>query len=545
VLVGYAADLLGSLLGVVVFALLSFAETFPLAWFLLLASGVVAVVLATRERGALLAAGVTAAALLGVISATEDAHLYSPYYALSVEEAPRGTSVSGNGSLHQVFLDLRSGAPLELESQRSVRDGYHRPYQALNRPIRKALVLGAGTGNDVAVLLDEGAREVHAVEIDPVILRIGEARHPAAPYSDPRVKVFNTDARAYLQHTEERYDVIVFGTLDSLTRLSAMSTVRLDNFVYTEDGLRQAASRLSDDGALVLFFMASHGYIRRHLDLMLMRVFGQPPIQIVEHRGLFNVTFMAGPGFAHLPPPPPPPPELLDVQAPTDEWPFLYLERPSISAFYASTMALLLGFALLLVTATRRLAGVGTRRPSRDAVIMMLFGAAFLLMETGLITAMNLVWGATWLSSAVVFGAFLSMVLLATLTASRWEMPWAVVVGGLLVTLVVATLLSPRHLVGMSAPLRLLGSLLYAGGPVFFASLAFAREFRRTSNAADAFGWNVLGAVAGGLLEFLSMRFGLSAPGWMALGAYLLVAVLVGTRRTEGDADSTPADEAA
>ena len=50
--------------------------------------------------------------------------------------------------------------------------------------------------------------------------------------------MFNTDARAYLQRTEERYDVIVFGTLDSLTRLSAMSSVRLDNFVYTEDSLR-------------------------------------------------------------------------------------------------------------------------------------------------------------------------------------------------------------------------------------------------------------------------------------------------------------------
>jgi spermidine synthase len=529
-LVGYAADLLGSLLGVVVFALLSFAETFPLAWFLLLTAGIVGVVLSTRERGPLLLAGTAAAALLGVVSAAEDADLYSPYYALTVEDGERGTAVSGNGSLHQIFLDLREGAPLKLEIQRWIREGYHRPYRALNRPIRKALVLGAGTGNDVAVLLDEGAAEVHAVEIDPVILRIGQSRHPAAPYSDPRVKVFNTDARAYLQHTDERYDVIVFGTLDSLTRLSAMSTVRLDNFVYTEDGLRQAASRLTDDGALVLFFMASHGYIRRHLDLMLYRVFDRVPVQIAEHRGLFNVTFMAGPGFAHLPQPPPPPPALLELDAPTDRWPFLYLERPRISTFYASTMALLLALALLLVAGTRRLAGVGSHRPSRSAVTMMLFGAAFLLMETGLITTMNLVWGATWLSSAVVFGAFLSMVLLATLLTARRELPWPVTIGGLLVSLVAAALISPSHLVGLSTPLRLGGSLLYAGLPVFFASVAFAREYRRQNNAADAFGWNVIGAVAGGLLEFLSMRFGLTAPGLMALTAYIAIAALVATR---------------
>jgi len=42
------------------------------------------------------------------------------------------------------------------------------------------LILGAGAGNDVAGALRGGAREVHAVEIDPEILRLAEL-HPERP----------------------------------------------------------------------------------------------------------------------------------------------------------------------------------------------------------------------------------------------------------------------------------------------------------------------------------------------------------------------------
>ena len=43
------------------------------------------------------------------------------------------------------------------------------------------LIVGAGTGNDVAVALSQGATHVDAVEIDPVTARLGEARTPTSP----------------------------------------------------------------------------------------------------------------------------------------------------------------------------------------------------------------------------------------------------------------------------------------------------------------------------------------------------------------------------
>src|SRR2546427_12123699 len=46
------------------------------------------------------------------------------------------------------------------------------------------------TGNDVASALRHGAEHVDAVEIDPIIYKIGVQYHPESPYSSPRGTVF-------------------------------------------------------------------------------------------------------------------------------------------------------------------------------------------------------------------------------------------------------------------------------------------------------------------------------------------------------------------
>ena len=55
------------------------------------------------------------------------------------------------------------------------------------RPFGQVLIIGAGSGNDVSRALAWGAHRVDAVEIDPVIQRIGKRDHPDRPYDDPRV----------------------------------------------------------------------------------------------------------------------------------------------------------------------------------------------------------------------------------------------------------------------------------------------------------------------------------------------------------------------
>jgi hypothetical protein len=530
---GYSFDLLGSLAAVVAFTWLAFSGAFPIAWFVALLGlgGVLVVRSWTGGIGFVLAAAV----ILFVVARSERAEIYSPYYAIKAQPHGAGVLVLTNGSVHQWAVPLRRDRPMNAEMQ-GLRDGYHTPHGLLGRKPRHALVIGAGTGNDVSVLLDEGAERVDAVEIDPRILEIGRARHPDRPYASPRVRVFNTDARAHLNGTQEKYDLIVFGTLDSMTRLSALSNVRLDNFVYTVDCLRAARARLTDDGGVALYFMAGTDYIDWRLQGMIAEVFGEVPLLASDYRMLFNRIYMAGPAFAKhdgdarkVAGPAFSASIQRRVELPSDDWPFLYLAERGVGGFYLALMAVFGGVAVLAVLiASREMreSVLSRRRPDWE---MFFFGLGFLLLETRSVTEMSLAWGATWLTSAIVFGSILLVVLLATLLTEARPLPYSIAMGGLVLSLLALYSVPTRWLLFSAPTPRLLLSVLFVGAPMFFAASAFATLFRDRASAATSFGWNLLGAVAGGLLEMASMELGLKALLLVALSGYL-AAVLVHAR---------------
>jgi hypothetical protein len=523
---GYSLDLLGSLCGVVAFSAVAFLGWFPIAWFTLLLGLGLALMWGRRRR--VIAYAAFAALAVVAVGRAEKADWYSPYYALSTDESPNSADlfVMTNGSLHQMARPLAKDDPIISEADQINRIGYHFPLERLRRTPKRALVLGAGTGNDVAVLLEHGVEQIDAVEIDPVILEIGRRSHPNRPYDSPRVTIYETDARSFLNDTDASYDLIVFGTLDSMTRLSALSNVRLDNFVYTLEGIRAARSHLASDGGLVMYFMVGKEHIHRHILAMLSETFGELPVLEQGDYSLFNVIYMAGPAFSHL--------RRYSAEGeeaslaalpgveelPSDDWPYLYLESRSVSPFYLSLMAVFLLIAALAVFVTSR----DMRRSAATAAFdgeMFLFGVAFLLLETRFVTAMNLVWGATWLTSAVVFGSILLMVLLATVLTQVAPIPYRVAAVGVIATLALVYLAPLELAVGRSVATRLGISTLVVGLPVFFASVCFATRFKAREAVDVAFGWNLLGAVVGGLLEFFSMSLGLGALLLLAAVAYL------------------------
>jgi hypothetical protein len=124
------------------------------------------------------------------------------------------------------------------------------------------------------------------------------------------------------------------------------------------------------------------------------------------------------------------------------------------------------------------------------------------------------------LTSAVVFGAILAMVLAATLLTQVRPLPWALCMGGLIVSLVAAYFVPVHALLRMNDFARLLLSIAFVGTPIFFAATCFALLFRDRPEANTAFGWNLLGAVAGGLIEFASMITGIRALYLLVLVAY-------------------------
>ena len=545
---GYSWDLTGSLLGVVTFAILGLTGTFPVVWFA--AFLVPAVLLVRHDRRWLALYVAVGVVTLAAVQWSEKGERYSPYYVLNAvaREAGPGHEILANGSLHQIALPLHMPEPPDAYA-RKVRDGYVIPYRLLGRPPGRVLVLGAGTGNDVAVALAMGAEHVDAVEIDPEILALGRSLHPARPYDSPKVRLVNTDARAFLNAPGEPYDLIVLGTLDSMTRLSALSNVRLDNFVYTLDGLHAIRRRLAERGALVMYFMVATDYIDARLAGMVTETFGEVPLVENRHYFLFNRVYMGGPGYAHLDR------ErrraaatgflsvlLQRVELPTDDWPFLYLSRRAISPFYwglalAFGLVAVLGVAVASPSMRRGLTG----RAAADWP-MFFFGAGFLLIETRAVTEMNLLWSATWLTSAIVFAAILATILLGTLLAAvrpvRYELGTLGVVLALLVTWATPT----SALLRIDWAVKVAFSLLFVGLPAFFASLCFAALFRGRPDSTIAFGWNLLGAVAGGLLELGAMALGFKALHLVALVAYLLAFLAWRGESRRGPAPHRPLD---
>ena len=77
---------------------------------------------------------------------------------------------------------------------------------------------------------------------------------------------------------------------------------------------------------------------------------------------------------------------------------------------------------------------------------------------------------------------------------------------------------------------------LFVGGgiaflPVFIANLIFADRFRDEKESTTAFGANLLGAVVGGLLEYMALLMGYRSLLFIVAGAYLIA--LFATRKSQ------------
>ena len=544
-LIGYSFDLGGSLLGVIVFTLLSLWQTFPVIWFsFALIPAILTVSGPIRNR--IVYALCSFGALLLVVKA-EYAQAYSPYYAINLgipetendHEKPDTVMLSTNGSLHQIMLSVGSDRPDLDTNTAAVKSGFDIPFGFLEEIPRKALVLGAGTGNDIAVLLRQGVNSIDAVEIDPVIIEYGMLLHPNAPYGSPKVHPHIGDARNFLNASEESYDLIIFGTLDSMTRLSALSNVRLDNFVYTRESMEAAKALLSDKGGIVLHFMVGEEHIRQRIELLLADVFKEQPVVIVGNHLLFNSTFLVGPAFSHV--------NAEQRQAvysayakhadayesilPTDDWPYLYLSGRGIGAFYIKMIASILACALVLLMVFTRSNQEERKFFKSLNTPMFLFGAAFLILNTKSVTEIGLVWGNTWMTNSITFASILSVLLLSTLFFAWKPLPLDTCFGGLFASLLILYFFPLSSLLGLATPVKLLCTIPFIGLPFFFAGACFAGVFKSSSNVATALGWNVIGALCGGLLEYLNMVLGFKALYLLALLFYL-IAYLAFKRKT-------------
>jgi hypothetical protein len=518
----YRLDILGSLTGIAAFSLLSFAQLPPVAW------GVIAAVVLGGLLGRMIRWWQVVALLVIVVLLANESLIpnqyWSPYYKIVTRPnaSTQSLGVSVNNLPHQTAFPvsvLRHGEPF-----------YFFPYRHIERArLHNVLLIGAGTGNDAAVALAEGAQHIDAVEIDPELEHLGSLYHPDHPYQSPRVSVHITDGRAFLDQSHSRYDLILFALPDSLTLLAGQSNLRLQNYLFTIEAMRAARAHLAPGGVFSLYNYYS-GFLENRYASELRLAYGTPPCielgnrlhgrrQVVLTAALTGPTahcrhYWHGPALAPA----------------TDDWPFPYLAHHTIPPYYLWRLAAIAIASLVVI----RLAGGPLRRMAGNLDLAFM-GGAFLLLETKNVVQFALLFGTTWFVNSLVFTGVLLSVLAAIEVTKRLPLPPPAVLYTMLAgALAVAWAVPQESLLQFSPLPRFLLAAVIAFAPIFIANLIFNQRFRDTESSTAAFAANLLGAMLGGAAEYLALitgyRFLLVVVGALYLGAFLAGRARVGVR---------------
>ena len=542
----YSVNLLASLLGIAAFLVLGFLELGPTVWY------VVALLPLTyfmRGSPRALVAHLTGVSLVVALLYFTGEHneRWSPYSKITITEASplfNTRLLSTNNSGHQVLYDL---SPLRLAHRADPTNPgwrfvdhhvavYDSAY-AIIRP-KSVLIIGGGTGNEAAAALRNGAEKVHVVEIDPVIISLGIQFHPEKPYADSRVTVINDDARHYMAVTDDRYDLVVFGFLDSKSQLSSMANIRMDNYVYTLESFERARELLTPHGVLQVTYYALADFVRLRIYLMLERTFGhRPQLFGLGDAAYHDFVYFSGPGLEkqHYELPGlrrwdyPKKFEGVDAEGflTTDDWPYLNLQTRSIGKDYRVGLGVMALITLVFVYVFLWAPSGGVRSSRRTPWLLFLQGAGFMVLETNTIMRMTLILGSTWIVASFAIALVLAGALCANAIVARSSLPG---VGASLCFVCAALLLN--YFVGVHDYLGLprATAILVAGTqvylPILGSSLLFARIFAGSRESPFDFGINILGAVCGGILEYSSLALGVRTVYLVALALFLILTLV-------------------
>jgi SAM-dependent methyltransferase len=292
----YSANLIGSLLGIVLFGLGSYFQLSPTIWFGIATIGIF-FLLRSAMAGQSLSAYVFPTCLLvlavagtlrtsGLIrfSANDPQITWSPYYRLDLSS--NGGDISTNQIEHQVMLsrDLTTAAEYSLayQFQRDVQGADGKPAWPA---FRRILIIGTGSGNDLSRACQWAPPDakIDAVEIDPGIQQIGAKHHPDKPYSDPRVTVHLNDGRNFLRRAQQgEYDLVVFAVIDSLVLHSGYSSLRLESFLFSEDSFKDVRRVLKPTGVCAVYNLFRQGWLVVRLREQLRSAFQGDPVVLTD-----------------------------------------------------------------------------------------------------------------------------------------------------------------------------------------------------------------------------------------------------------------------
>ncbi len=194
----------------------------------------------------------------------------------------------------------------------------------------------------------------------------------------------------------------------------------------------------------------------------------------------------------------------------TDDWPYIYLEEPTIPVLYyllGGTLAVLFAFGavrLKLAPALKQFGGSSWH--------FFFFGAAFMLLEVQNVSKAAVVLGNTWAVNAVIISGVMVMILLANLLVARFpRLPLPPVYALLVLSCVGLYFLDLSRFAFLPYATKAVVVGLLTSVPMLFSGVVFIRSFATTERKDAALGANLMGSLVGGLLQSMTFVTGIKA----------------------------------
>ncbi len=536
VLIAYGYNLIGSIIGVALFTLLSFFWTPPEIWitfslFLLL---IFLYNFNIPKFSTLISFFFLLLVLISYDRSTvKDRDFYSPYQNISVMFSNSNVPLTIKSSHIWFQTPLNLSNEYYRDQNKYWSSFYSFPFNiALKKP-EKIMIVGSGSGNDVAAALRSDIKEIDAVEIDPVIAELGKKFHPENPYNSKNVNVYVNDARNSIKYAKDKYDLILYSVLDSHSNLSGKGGIRLDSFVYTLESFQEAKTKLKENGYLVLSFAISTKELGIKINKMLRQAFGKdvdpvifgPYKQKVDEfiEGIYifvvpknlkkfnfdNDNFFITDVFSDKE-------YNKDIDISTDDWPFFYMSKKVYPTSYLLVIFLIFISSLFMIKKTTSL------KISNFSPTCFFLGAGFMLMETKGITEVAKIYGGTWIVISVIILVILFMAFLANLfIVKKVKLNELQIYTLLVLSIVFSYFSADLKIENYSLALALILNPLILTVPVFFSGLAFSTELKKIKSSSVALSSNILGALFGGLVEYNSMYFGFKFLYLLAILIYI------------------------
>lgn len=134
------------------------------------------------------------------------------------------------------------------------------PFGVLGDPPPRELIIGSAGGQEILGSLYFGARDIEAVELNPVtvsILRDRFADYTGHVATHPGVHLHQGDGRTYLARSKSRYDLVWFVAPDSYAATNAASSgafVLSESYLYTTEMIQETLRHLTPGGIMVVQF---------------------------------------------------------------------------------------------------------------------------------------------------------------------------------------------------------------------------------------------------------------------------------------------------